>query len=344
MGRRYRPRRWETGTHTAGIIRRAFQLTDCSTRMPPFSRFKPFCVLPARYGAAALLLGVMLLAGALPATAQELFCDVMINYKQLAGSGFTFLDDLEEEIENYINDNNWTDDRFLEEERIECTMTIVFQEAVTLTSFRAQLIVTSTRPIYGTEATTTVLQINDNNWQFEYAQGSPLIVEPDRFDALTSVINFYIYIILGYDYDTFSEFGGEEHFQRARRIFDLARAQNAIGWGGLGEGSRRVAIINQILDARLKPLRAAYFKYHFHGLDHFVSSTDAARQAVLDVLQTMQELYDNLSRRYVTDLFFSTKYQELTAIFDQSPVSSQAYALLSQVDPAHLTTYNELVQ
>ena len=276
-------------------------------------------------------------------TAREFLCTVNINYRQLQGVDFAFLDDLKELVQRYINNNTWTNDRFLPEERIECSMQIVFQEALTLTSFRAQLILTSTRPIHGTTTNTTVLQINDNQWEFNFSQGTPLVFETERYDALTSVIDFYIYIMLGYDYDTFSEFGGEEHFQKAKRIQQLAAAQNGIGWGGIG-GGRRAGLINQLTGPRFKPLREVYFKYHFNGLDHFTTDTEGARAAVLDVLGTMQELYDDLARQYVFDVFFSTKYQELTAIFEQSNVRAQAYALLSEIDPSHLTTYNQLVQ
>ena len=277
------------------------------------------------------------------ASAREFLCTVDINYRQLQGVDFNFLDDLKELVQEYINENTWTEDTFLPEERIECSLQIVFQEALTLTSFRARLVVSSTRPIYGTTTNSTVLQINDSQWEFNFSQGTPLIFETERYDALTSVLDYYAYIMLGYDYDTFSEFGGEDHFQKAKRIQQLAAAQNGIGWGGVS-GGRRAGLINQLTGPRFKPLRQVYFKYHFEGLDHFTTDTNRARQAVLEVLVTMQELYEDLARQYVFDVFFGTKYQEITAIFEQSNIRSQAYALLSEVDPSHLTTYNELVQ
>ncbi len=288
---------------------------------------------------------LVLLAGlARPdAAAREFQCTVQVNYRQLEGSGFEFLNDLDEFVENYMNKNNWTNDRFELEELIECSMTIAFLEAFTQTSFRAQLVLTSTRPIYGTTAKTTVLQISDNLWEFSFAQGTPLIFEIERYDALTSVLDYYAYLMLGYDYDTFSELGGEEYFQKARRIMQLATAANGAGWSTMNLDSR-THLVDQMTGPRFKPLREAYFEYHFFGLDHFTRDADAARKAVLAVLATMQELYDDLSRQYVFDIFFSTKYQELTSVFEQSDQSSQAYALLASVDPAHLTTYDQLVQ
>jgi len=291
---------------------------------------------------ACLLLAVA--AWAPGAQAQELSCRVSINFRQLGGSSFTYLNELRQLIGEYINRNTWTEDRFLPEERIECSMQIIFQEAITLTSFRAQIILTSRRPIYGTSQNTNVLQLNDENWQFDFSQGTPLVFETERYNAMTSVLDFYAYIMLGYDYDTFSELGGQEHFQKARRILELAQARGAIGWDALGGDRGRADLINQLLDSRFEPLRRAYFAYHFYGLDHFISDTQNARLAVFDVLGTMQALDLDLSRQYTIDLFFSTKFQELTAIFEQSQLSAQAYGILIEVDPSHLTQYNSLVE
>ena len=295
-----------------------------------------------RLGALACVL--LAVAAWSPQAHAQFFCRVTLNYRQLSGSGFTFLDELGPLIQQYYNRNTWTDDRFQPEELIDCAMQVIFQEAITLTSFRAQIILTSRRPIYGTTQNTSVLQINDDSWEFNFSQGTPLVFETERFDALTSVLDFYAYIMLGYDYDTFSELGGEEHFQKARRILELAQARGGLGWEALGSERSRAELITEILDPRFEPLRRAYFTYHFDGLDHFVSETDAARRTVLNVLTILQTLDQDLQRQYTIDLFFSTKFQELTAIFQQSSLSGQAYNILTQVDPSHLTTYNELVQ
>lgn len=308
--------------------------------MPILRRHSLLTQMPSK---ALLLLALCWIA--LPtAQAQEFNCRVEVNYSQLEGNKYTYLDELERYIEDYMNNHTWTEDTYREEERIDCEISIIMEEALTLTSFRARLVVTSSRPIYGTTASTTVVRINDTDWQFEYAQGTPLVFEIERFSPLTTVLDFYAYIMLGYDYDSFSELGGTPHFQRARRIAELAQAQGGIGWSQVGSDRNRTQLITQILDPRFVPLRKAYFTYHFNGLDHFINRTAEARQAVLTVLGDLQTLYQELSRQYTLDLFFDTKYQELAAIFEQSPLSSEAYARLSEVDPAHMTAYNRLVQ
>ena len=277
------------------------------------------------------------------AKAQEFNCRVTVNIQQLSGSEFTFLKELEEQMSIYINERSFTEDRYEEYERIDCIIQVIFEEAVSLTSFAARLVISTGRPIYGTPSVTTILQLSDDSWQFNFAQGTPLVFDLERFDPLTSVLDYYAYLMLGYDYDTYSELGGTPHFERARRIAELAESKGSIGWSDLGSDRGRSDLIDQILDPRFKPLREAYYNYHFSGLDVFVTETDVARENALAALQGLKALYDEISREYVLDIFFATKAEELAAIFEDSPISSEAYELLSEIDPANLSKYDKLV-
>ncbi|MFK7843651.1 MAG: DUF4835 family protein [Rhodothermales bacterium] len=293
-----------------------------------------------------LLLGSLmsLFCFCLPAVAQEFNCTVTVNYQQLTGSEYSFLDELAERAEIYLNERSFTEDRYLEFERINCLMQIIFEEALTLTNFSAQVVLSTSRPIYGVPQVSTIIQISDAAWQFSYAQGTPLIFDIERVDPLTSVIDFYAYLMLGYDYDTFEPFGGTPHFERARRIAELAEGQGGgIGWTDLGGDRGRNDLIDQMLDPRFKALRQAYFDFHFAGLDLFVRETETAQQNVLDALKSLDELYDSVSRQYVLDIFFTSKADEIAAIFEESPLSSEAFNLLSRIDPANLSKYEKLV-
>jgi hypothetical protein len=306
----------------------------------------PTLLLCGRISRAAAVCGLAVLSCALfqPAAAREFNCTVGVDYTQLTGNDYGFLDELEQRVTEYINDQTWTQDQFREEERIDCTIQITFEAALTMTSFNARLIVASRRPIYNTTVSSTVVQINDASWQFNYSQGTPLVFNLDQYDPLTSVLNFYVFMLLGYDYDTFSELGGTPYFERARRIAERAQGLSAPGWSQVGDDRGRVDLVTQVLDPRFRPLRTAYFTYHFGGLDHFVTETEEARLVVLEVLQGIEKLTETVERMYVLDVFFSAKYQELAAIFQESQQGSQAYDLLSSLDPAHMTEYNKLVQ
>ncbi len=293
-----------------------------------------------------LFTGVLLAAALMPpsAAAQELNCRVTVAYPNLTGTNYTFLDELDDRIAEYLNDRTWTRDAFEEREQIECTVQITLEQAPTLTSFAGRIVVASRRPIYGTGVSSTVVQLTDADLQFSYTQGTPLIFDLERYDPLASVLDFYAFLILGYDYDTFSDQGGTPYFELARRIADRAQSSGAQGWSSMSGDQSRYALISQILDPRYKPLRTAYFAYHYGGLDHFISANDAARAEVLAVLENIQELYSAVNRSHAIDVFFSAKYSELTSVFRNSPLENQAFALLSRLDPSHLTDYNQLLQ
>ncbi|PIQ63641.1 MAG: DUF4835 domain-containing protein [Bacteroidetes bacterium CG12_big_fil_rev_8_21_14_0_65_60_17] len=277
------------------------------------------------------------------ASAQEFRCSVSVNYASLSGTDYSFLDELRDRILEYMNRREWTDDRFLSDERIDCSMQIVMTDATGLTNFRARLIVAMRRPIYGTAQQTTVLQLNDESWSFEYTRGTPLVFQPDRFHPITSVLDFYAYLMLGFDYDTFSLRGGQPWFQEARRIAQTAQGAGGTGWSSIGGNRTRGELIDQIVDSRFRPLREAYFHYHYGGLDSFLQDQDKARNTVLEVIEGLSVLRENVARSYYLDQFFSAKYQELASIFKESRQASQAFELLSVTDPPHVSDYSAML-
>lgn len=291
-----------------------------------------------------LLLG--LLALGTQVRAQELRCTVTVNISALQGSEFTHLNDLKQEIERYLNDRAWTDDVFLDRERIDCSMAITFTRALNLNTFEANLTVQAQRPIYGTPQKTTTFIVQDNDWgPFTYTQGQGLIYSPNRFDAFVSVLDFYANLILGYDYDTFADLGGQPYFERARAIAELARGVNAEGWFIVGDERTRGALIQQILDPRFEPLRHAYFNYHYGVLDHFTTAHEDAWESAMAVLTSLNALYEEFNaRRFATDVFFSAKYNELADLLTDAPRRNEAYELLVEMDSPHLATYDEIVQ
>ncbi|NND72897.1 MAG: DUF4835 family protein [Rhodothermales bacterium] len=294
------------------------------------------------YRLLVIFIGLSFLAG--DVTAQELDCTVDIDYRSLSGSDYTFLDDLRDRVDEYINRQFWTEDRFQEFERIDCSFNIVVVEALSLTSYRANIIVASRRPIYGSMQNTKLLQINDEEWLFDYTQGATLTSNRDVYDPITTLLDYYVFLILGYDYDTFSELGGTPFFERARIAADLAKNAGGTGWNKLGGERGRTSIVEEVLDPRFRELRQAYYLYHRRGLDLFVSKIEDSRLNVLEAIQSLKAVYDVNARSYVMDLFFAAKYQEIVEILRDSPVGGEAYDLLTEMDLSHVADYGILIE
>ena len=295
-----------------------------------------------------LVLAALVAAAAVPAQAQELACQVSINRQALSGSEYVFLDELQDAVFDYLNNRAWTDDVYDDRERIDCSVQITVVEAPSLSSFTAQLVVQASRPIYGTAQRSTALLLRDEAWRFNYTRGQSLIYDPNRFDRLTSVLDFYALLILGVDYDSFSELGGTEFFQQARLIAELGRSEPigaSPGWGQDPSNERsRYALVEQYLDPQYEPLRRAHFTYHHRVLDHFVIQPEVAWAEAMAMFEELHGLYLQFNRRrYATDVFYGARYQEIVALLADSPQRNQAYAFLSEMDAAHLSAYDALV-
>lgn len=285
------------------------------------------------------------LASALAAQAQELNCQVTLARQALSGSEYAYLDDLRDAVVRYFNARSWTDDVYEADERIDCQVQITITGAISQTAFEAQLVIQATRPIYGTGQRTTTVLLSDDGWSFNYTRGQNLVYDPNRFDPLTSLLDFYANLVLGYDYDTFALAGGTPYFERARRTAELARSTGASGWGGdLSEDRSRYTLVQELLDPTFQQLRAVHYAYHYTVLDHFVPQPQVAWAAAVEALDQLHELFLQFNRRrYATDVFFASKHQEIANLLRDAPQRNEAYALLSEMDAAHLSTYDALV-
>ena len=295
-----------------------------------------------RHALACLLSAVVLAAAP---SAQELNCQVSLSRVALSGSEFAYLDDLRTEIARYVNGRAWTDDVFDADERIDCRLQMTITEATSQTSFLAQLVVQASRPIYGTAQTSPTILLSDDSWAFSYTRGQNLVSDLNRYDPLTSMLDFYALVILGYDYDSFTELGGTPHFERARRVAEVARAAGADNWGGdLGEDRSRLSLVQELLDPTFVTLRRSHFTYHFGVLDQFVLQPQESWAQAVAVMGELHALFLQFNRRrYATDVFFATKHTEIAGLLRDAPERNQAYAFLSEMDAAHLSTYDVLV-
>lgn len=279
------------------------------------------------------------------AAAQEFNCDVTVNSRQISGSAYEYVSELEGELENYINRNRWTDDRFEEHERIKCQIQIVLTSVNDQFNYTAETVFSVRRPIYNTIQESAALVLSDNNWAFGYPRNKNLVFDQLQFDDLTSLIDFYMYVILGYDYDSFAELGGSQFYSSAQDIFELGRNSGASGWGrSIGAQRNKNGLISDLTNPNYQPLREAYYRYHRYGLDQFTLNSQRSIREVIDALSLMEETKRRTSNNYLFDIFFDTKYTEIVALFQSADVQTrlEAYNILRNVDPSHTSSYERL--
>lgn len=277
--------------------------------------------------------------------AQEFQCDVSINDRQISGSSYDYVSELETSIENYINDYRWTNDRYRDYERIRCSFQIVLTGVDENFNYTAEIALSVRRPIYNTNQESLAILLSDNNWRFYYPQNKSLVHDELQYDDLTSFIDFYVNVMLGYDYDSFSELGGSQYYSDAQSIFEIGQNSGSQGWGrSIGAQRNRYGLINDITSPAYQEFRRAIYRYHRLGLDQFTTQPEEARNEVLVALEMIQENKQLTNNNYLFDIFFSAKYTEIVAIFRDADAEmrTRAYNILSDVDPAHTSEYEKL--
>lgn len=291
------------------------------------------------------ILFVLAFGWSIAAQAQEFACDVSVNNRQISGTAYDYVMELEPEIERYLNENSWSNDQFQEQERIQCNIQILLTGVDSQFNYSAEVILSIRRPIYDSNRFSTVMVISDNNWRFSYSRSRSLIRDDLLFDELTSFLDFYAYVLLGLDYDTFSELGGTQFYNSALNIFELGQNSGAFGWGrSIGSQRNRYGLINDLTGNAYSDFRRALYRYHRLGLDRFTANPPEAREEVIEALGLIRDNKRTTTNNYLYDLFFGTKYTEIVAILLEADreVRNRALTLLQNVDPAHSSEYQRL--
>ena len=254
---------------------------------------------------------------------------------------------LEKTIDEFINNNKWTTDEFEEEERIKGSIQITIVSDPSPTSFEADILIQSIRPVFNSDYSTQVMNYKDEGVLFEYVELQPLENNVNTFkDNLSSVLLFYIYYILGMDYDSFSLLGGERYFQVAQDIASAIPTNVSSadqGWN-ISNQTSRSKMIESLLSPRSRRVREASYTYHRLGLDEASSDIGQAKNAIMNSLKNVQSVNASTPNSLTVQMFMDSKRRELVDVFLQSDRSmiSKVYDILIEIDPSQSGIYNQL--
>ncbi len=276
--------------------------------------------------------------------AQDLNCTVQVRADNIQASNKEIFDDLQRSITQFINQRKWISDKIQPQEKINCNLVINITN-FNIDQFSAEVNITSSRPVYGTTYNTPIFNHFDQEWYFQYAQFQTLdFQENANVNSLTTLLAFYANIIIGMDFDSFYPEGGSQYFTKALEIRNLA--QNTQGWNPSdGRGNRnKYYIIDNLMDSRFKPLRAAYYQFHINGMDEFKDNPEEARREIFSALEKIRSVQQDLPNSVMFKIFFNTKRDELINIFKKADpgMKNRAVELLGQLDPANRNRYDDI--
>lgn len=281
---------------------------------------------------------------------QELNCRVIINADQVQTTERSIFADMETAFAQFLNDRKWTNDEYLPEERINCNFILTLDPNETqpgLGKFGASVQILSSRPVYGTDYETVVFNFADRDWVFEYFQSQPLQFNESAFlNNITSLLAYYAYVIIGVDYDTFSEMGGTRYFQLANQVVINAQQSGYPGWQQFNSIRNRYWLTENLLSTTFEPVRKGYYSYHIKGLDIFMDKPEEARGSVLTSLKGLRTANQSRPRSILIISFLDAKAEEITQIFNEGNPSQQreAYEILTALDPSRSDTFRSIIE
>jgi hypothetical protein len=279
------------------------------------------------------------------ATAQDLNAHVQVLSPKIQSSNKRAFTVLENSIKDFLNNRKWSADQILPQERIECTFVLNITSWDGSSAYSAELQVQSNRPVYGAAYSSTLLSINDKDFDFTYTEGQNLDFNEQTYQSnLSSVMAFYANVIIGMDYDSFSRFGGTPYFSKAQTIVNAAQTGSAKGWNAFDNNHDRYWIAENLNNKRYAPLREFTYNYHRNGLDIMADNADNGRKAIAALLPTLTQIDRQSTGAILPQIVFTAKSDELISIFSTLPPPDRisAYNTLMEIDPSNGNKYQSL--
>lgn len=265
------------------------------------------------------LCGILLLSCfTYEAAAQELQARVTINRNQIQGTDGSVFENLQQTLEQFINDRQWTNLQFQKNERIVCNFNItVTQYNQAENTFTCSAIIQANRPVYNSAYTTTLYNNTDKEFTFQFAQFDQLEFNEENIDnSLTALIAYYAYLIIGLDLDSFSPMGGEDILQRCMNLTNNAQNLNFPGWKSFENDRNRFAIINDYLDGAMKPFRQLQYDYYRTGLDEMANNVERGRTNITTALENdLKKAHEDRPLSMLPQIWTDYKKEELANIY-----------------------------
>ena len=295
----------------------------------------------------ALIIFVFSIMFSLGLEAQVFNCEVQVIAPTLQNNPANeeIFSSLKNAMVEYVNYGyTWTNDAYEQEEQINVSFLLTINSK-SGNNFTAKLQVNSQRPVYNSDYRTMLFNYVDQEVTFQYLRNSPIqYFEGQHVNNLADVLAFYIYMILGYDYDSFSLEGGTPYFNKADQIVSICQSASESGWKSNDGDNSRFWLIQNTLQPQFNALRKCYYDYHIGGLDRCYSDRVKCLESISSSIGDLMEIHQSRPSSFNMQLFFNAKSDELIKIYlpAEKGLKIKMYNLLSQIDPSRIKTYNKL--
>ena len=296
------------------------------------------------------LLIMLWMALAIGAQAQELQVKININHQQVQGTDASVFDNLQQTLEQFMNERQWTALQFQENERIQCSFNLtVSKYDASENKFTCTAMIQANRPVYNSAYTTTLYNNRDKNFDFEFAQFDQLNFNEEVIDnQLIALFAYYAYLIIGLDLDSFSPMGGTDVLQRCMLLVNNAQDLGFPGWKSFDDSRNRFAIINDYLDEAMKPFRQLQYDYYRQGLDEMAQNVERGRTNITTALESgLKKAHEEKPLSMLPQIWTDYKKDELAGIYKGKGTQKEkesVYDMLMSINASQSTSWDKIKQ
>ena len=250
--------------------------------------------------------------------AQELQVKVNINHSQISGTEVGVFENLQQTIEQFINERQWTPLQFQKNERIQCSLNITVNAYIREDNrFNCSALIQANRPVYNSAYTSTLYNNKDDQFNFDFIQFDQLNFNDEMIDQqLPALLAYYAYLIIGLNLDSFAPMAGTDVLQRCKYLVNNAHELGFLGWKAFENNRNRFAIINDYLDESMRPFRQLQYDYYRKGLDEMANNAERGRTEISEALvNDLQSAHENKPMSYLPQIWTDYKRDELVNIY-----------------------------
>ena len=299
---------------------------------------------------AFVILALVLVCYCPQSHAQELQAKITINHNQIQGTDKSVFENLQQILEQFVNDRQWTNLQFQKNERIQCSFNItVTKYDKSSNLFTCKALIQASRPVYNSAYTTTIYNKSDNEFTFEFAEFDQLEFNEESLDnQLVALFAYYAYLIIGINLDTFAPMGGEDVLQRCMTLTNNAQNLNFPGWKSFDNDRNRFAIINDYLDGGMAPFRQLQYDYYRKGLDEMANNAERGRTEITTAIQEdLKKCHEDKPLCRLPQIWTDYKRDELANIYKGKGTQKEkesVYEILFSINAAQSNAWNKIKQ
>ena len=280
--------------------------------------------------------------------AQELQAKITINHAQISGTEKSVFDNLQQTLEQFVNDRQWTHLQFQKNERIVCNFNLqVTKYDKDQGIFTCKATIQANRPVYNSAYTSTLYNNVDENFTFKFAEFDQLEFNEEQIDnQLTALFAYYAYLLIGLDLDSFSPKGGEDVLQRCMNLTNNAQNLDYPGWKAFDNDRNRFAIINDYLDGSMEPFRQLQYDYYRKGLDEMANNAERGRTEITTALETgLKKAKENRPLSMLPQIWTDYKKDELANIYKGKGTQKEkesVFEILTSINPSQNKYWDQI--